>query len=171
LLVWSFAVVPFAVATVAVFCVNDKNDSAKQKLGPVSWNEILKITGGAMEATDRCGETEVDCGSSNHGGTCNVCDEKSATTNWKEDVSYTEYSGNGTITAVGDGDDNKSGSVNNFNINCTRKVQCVRGNLVDPGHCSGSSCENTGAFQCYQYSAPTDLPSYTQYNKGQCVDP
>jgi hypothetical protein len=175
LLLWSFVVVPFVVAAVMVFCLNGQNSTVKPELGPVGWDKMMKITGGAVESTDRCGEEEVNCGT---GGvqvnSCDKCDEWNLTTGWfyPDGVSYTEYANTGVFYSVGDGDSNQIAHVNNFNVPCKRTVWCVHGPVVEPGHCAGSDCSGNGPFgKCIQYSAPAELPEFEKHNKGRCADP
>jgi hypothetical protein len=64
LLVWSFAVIPFAAATVAVLCSLEQNDSAKQKLGPVDLGVMSQILGGSTEGGGCYRKINSDCGGS-----------------------------------------------------------------------------------------------------------
>jgi hypothetical protein len=172
LLLWALAVVPFVVVAFTMFCVNDQNDSVKQKLGPVELGVMSQILGGS-ETSEGCVANPIDCkgtGFQFHAD-CSGCAEVTDGNNPAGMLIGTYIEG----TELTCGDSNNKSYNYTESVNCTATSTCVYTQspatyiCYQTQNCSsqGPPCPNG---VCYMVSgnSPTQ---WSIKDIGECLDP
>jgi hypothetical protein len=159
-----------------VFCVNDKNDSAKQKLGPVELEELTTIYGGGGEAG--CHMAVEDCTYDGNGTILVPCpcvedyDETNpkAGTEWKGASYNVPQSGSAPPPAA----QNQKFPEVTTHPNCSRPVRCNIKTIQLMKKCYLNDCvelaEGDPASSCTSYNIEYNSPWITS-GEGYCADP
>jgi hypothetical protein len=178
LFVWSFAVVPFVAATVAVLCsLEQSKPGKKSELGALTYGELVSIVGGAegegcANISRECtGDSVIVCdGCQTHIDLGGIFNEPPST----DTVIFKEYAGTDfNSPSSSPGSNKKSQLVQVESKECYKEWSCENIEYKEDSACelSGEGC----ADAYYPSSICTNWKlsegDWVTFKKGSCVDP